>query len=258
MKNRATLRPRQILLALALLVLALPAAAMDCRHAAERRASIATAGATSVIVNARAGDLSLRPAADATLSAHGRACASSERWLGETNLAVRREGNVLRIDVLVPDDIVGIGLSYATLDLTVEVPAGLPIVVTDSSGDIEASDVRVARVTDSSGDIVLRHLRGDVEIQDSSGDVTVADAAGRVQVRDSSGDIVVVGAAEVLIPNDSSGDIRIERVAGSVRIEQDSSGDIVVADVGRDFTLASDSSGEVRHSRVRGRVQLPD
>jgi len=252
-------RPLRLSVAgLALVVITSPAWAWDmCQHRAERRATLDTAGITRVVVNARAGDLEVKAGHGAMLVAEGPACASSASFLEQTDVAVRRDGETLRVDVLVPEKMVGIGVSYATLDLTVAVPASLPIEITDSSGDVLATGVRVARLTDSSGDIVLRRLSADVEIWDSSGDLRVEDAAGRVQVRDSSGDIAIVGAREVVIPSDSSGDISIERVAGSVRIDQDSSGDIRVADVGRDFELLGDSSGQVKVSGVKGEVHLP-
>ncbi|HWJ06836.1 MAG TPA: DUF4097 family beta strand repeat-containing protein [Steroidobacteraceae bacterium] len=258
MTSRVRLLPN-LLLASALLVFALPADAWDaCRHQADRRASVDATGATSVVINARAGDLDLRPSASRTLAVAGRACASSEKFLQQTDVSVRREGTVIRVDVLVPDEMVGIGVFYASLDLTVDVPRGLPVELTDSSGDIAASDVRIAKLTDSSGDVVLHKLSGDIEIWDSSGDIRIEDTAGRVQVRDSSGDIVIVGAVDVVVPNDSSGDITVRRVSGDVLIEQDSSGDIRVSDVGGDVTVLGDSSGDVKVSSIRGSVRLPD
>ncbi|HET7204735.1 MAG TPA: DUF4097 family beta strand repeat-containing protein [Steroidobacteraceae bacterium] len=249
---------RHTLTALALLAIALPAEAWDaCRYSADRRASLDATGATRVVINARAGDLEVRPTSAATVVAQGKACVSRESYLPQTDVTVRREGSTVRVDVRVPDQMAGIGIFYATLDLVVDLPASLPVEITDSSGDLTARDVRVVKVTDSSGDIVLHRPRSDVEVRDSSGDVRVEGAAGRVQVRDSSGDIVIVGAGDVVIPVDSSGDITIERVAGSVRIEQDSSGDIRVADVGRDFALLGDSSGKVRVSGVKGETRLP-
>jgi hypothetical protein len=248
-----------LLLAIALLAVSVQAEAFgDCRYTADRRASIDTTGATSVVVNARAGDLVLRPAATPTLAAAGKACASSEEFLGETSVSVRREGGTIRVDVMVPDQMVGIGIFYASLDLAVDVPHGLPVEVTDSSGDVEVTGLELAKITDSSGDMRLRKLAGDVEVWDSSGDIRIEDVAGRVQVRDSSGDIVVIGANEVVVPSDSSGDMKIQRISGGVRVEQDSSGDIRITDVGGDVTVLGDSSGEVKVSAVRGRVQLPD
>jgi DUF4097 and DUF4098 domain-containing protein YvlB len=172
------------------------------------------------------------------LSASGRACASNEKYLEQTQVKLRREGNVLQVQVQVPEDMQGIGIFYASLDLNVALPATLPVEITDSSGDMTLEGVRVTRVLDSSGDILAKGLAGDVEIEDSSGDISVLDQAGALRIADSSGDIVVRGAREVLIPRDSSGDIRIEQISGSVRIEQD-------------------SSGQVRVSSVQGAVKIP-
>ena len=244
---------------LVLLAVAAPAAAWDlgCLHSAERRASIDTAGASRIVVNARAGDLDVGPATGTVLAGHGRACASSEEYLRDTQLVARREGTVVFINVQVPDEMKGIGPTYANLDLTVDVPAGLPVEIIDSSGDITARNVQIVKVTDSSGDMVLQGVKNDIEIWDSSGDVRVENAAGRVQVRDSSGDIVIHGARDVVIPTDSSGDIEIDQIAGDVRIDQDSSGDIRIADVGHNVVVLGDSSGQLKVSRVKGTVRLP-
>lgn len=244
---------------LAALAVAAPVAASDwgCAYSAERRASIDATGASRVVVIARAGDLAVRPATGAVVLGTGRACTSSEDDLRETQLTARRDGDVIYVEAVLPGEKKGFGRFYASLDLTVEVPGGLPVDIDDTSGDIEAHDVRVEKVNDSSGDIELRGIGGDVEITDTSGDVSVAKVAGRVRVQDSSGDIVIDGAREVVIPSDSSGDITVEHIAGDVRIERDSSGDIRIKDVGGNVQLLSDTSGEVKVSHVKGTVQLP-
>jgi hypothetical protein len=244
---------------LALLPLPVTAFALDrdCRHSADRKASIDTTGAVRVEILARAGDLVVRPASGAVLSAGGRACASSQAYLDQTQLHVRRQGDVVQVHVQVPDEMKGIGLLYATLDLAVSVPAELPVEVTDSSGDMTLESVRVAKVLDSSGDITARGLKGDIEIGDSSGDIRIEDAAGTVRVTDSSGDVVIRGAGDVHIPLDSSGDIDIDRVSGNVRIDRDSSGDIRISGVGGNVEVLADGSGEVRVTAVKGTVRLP-
>jgi hypothetical protein len=251
---------RARLLLLALTLAAAPAGAWDinCKFAADREASIDSAGVQRVEVFARAGDLTVRRAVGAGVVASGKACASHEKYLEQTQVRMRREGEVLQVVVQVPEEMKGIGLFYASLDLTVEVPAGLPVQVTDSSGDVTIDGVRVVHLTDSSGDIEARGLPADIEIDDSSGDIRVVDAAGRVKVVDSSGDIVVHGAREVLVQSDSSGDIDLEEIAGGVRIESDSSGDLAIARVGGNVEVLSDSSGDVRVSAVKGSVKLPD
>ncbi len=237
----------------------LPAMAwdMNCRFSAQREASIDTAGAERVEIIARGGDLDVRPAQGSRILAGGKACASSEQYLAQTQVHARHEGKVIRVFVQVPDEMQGIGTFYATLDLSVRMPASLPVDVTDTSGDTTIEAVRVAHLTDSSGDLVLRGLLGDIEINDSSGDIRVDEAAGLVKITDSSGDIEVRGARGVLVPSDSSGDIEIERVTGSVRVENDSSGDIEVDDVGGNVDVLVDSSGDLGVSRVKGTVQVP-
>jgi len=244
----------------AVALLALPMTALawdDCKFSAERKGGIDTTGAERVEILARAGDLTVRPASGSALGAAGRACASRQEFLDETQLHVKRAGNVIQVHVQTPEKMSGIGIFYAYLDLQVVVPEGLPVDITDSSGDMDLEGVRVVRVTDSSGDVTARRLLADVEIDDSSGDVRVEDAAGAVRVADSSGDIVIRGAQSVHIPQDSSGDIIIERIAGDVIIDRDSSGDVLVSNVGGIVELGADSSGLVRVTDVRGTVQLP-
>jgi hypothetical protein len=216
-------------------LLALPGTAgawgSDCEFTADRTASLDTRGVERVEIFARAGELAVKPATGAMLSATGRACASNEKYLEQTQIRLRRDGNVLQVQVQVPEDMQGIGIFYASLDLTVTVPATLPVEITDSSGDMTLEGVRVTRVLDSSGDILANGLTGDAEIEDSSGDISVRDHAGALRIADSSGDIVVRGAREVLIPRDSSGDIHIEQVSGNVRIDQDSSGQVKVSGI---------------------------
>jgi len=250
------LRIAALLAPLALPVTA-PAWEPDCRYSADRKADIDTAGATRVEITARAGDLTVRPGGGTTLAASGRACASSQAYLDQTQLLVRRQGDVVQVQVQVPGEMKGMGLMYASLDLAVSVPGSLPVEVTDSSGDITLESVRVTKVLDSSGDISARSLEGDIEIEDSSGDIRIEDTAGAVRVTDSSGDVVIRSASSVYIPLDSSGDIVIDRIAGDVRIDRDSSGDIRVSEVGGNVEVLADGSGEVRVAGVKGTVRLP-
>jgi hypothetical protein len=202
----------------------------DCKFSADRHASLDTSGAERIEISARAG----------------------------TDIRARRDGNSVRVFVVTPDELVGFGNVYSTLDLRVDVPAGVPVEVTDSSGDMTIDGVRVTRITDSSGDIVALRLPADVEIGDSSGDIRVEDAAGGVTITDSSGDIHVRGAKDVHIPRDSSGSIDIEQISGgSVRIYSDSSGDITITRVGHDVAVLADSSGDVRVSDVQGSISIP-
>jgi len=104
--------------------------------------------------------------------------------------------------VQVPGEMKGIGLMYASLDLTVSVPGDLPVEITDSSGDMTLESVRVAKVLDSSGDIDVERVSGDVRIdRDSSGDIRIAEIGGNVEVL-----------------ADGSGQVRVTSVKGTVRL----------------------------------------
>jgi len=248
------------LIAVAILLCAPTAAGawdLQCKYSAQRELALDTSGVERVELVARAGDLAVRPGSGNQLRAEGKACASSEDYLAQTQLRSQRQGSVLQVFVQVPEQMSGIGMFYATLDLEVELPASLPITITDTSGDMVLERVRVVSITDSSGDIRANDLPGEVEINDSSGDLEVTGAKGTVSITDSSGDIRVSDAHSVLVRTDSSGDMRFEHIAGDVRIEQDSSGDISVTDIGGNFVVVADSSGAIRVADVKGSVSLP-
>jgi hypothetical protein len=255
------MNPRRIarIAAAFLPLLTWPAAAWDlnCKYSADRRAELDAAGAERLEIVARAGDLKVEPGPGSVVRVSGRACASSEEFLEQTQIRTQREGSVLRVFVQVPDEMKGIGIFYAALDLTVRVPDSLPVSITDTSGDIDVEKVRVTAITDSSGDMLLRGTQGDVELNDSSGDLRVENAEGAVAITDSSGDIRIDGAGSVRIRTDSSGDITIRTIAGDVLIERDSSGDISVSGVGGHMELVADSSGTVSVTDVKGSVTLP-
>jgi DUF4097 and DUF4098 domain-containing protein YvlB len=70
------------------------------------------------------------------------------------------------------------------------VPAGIPLDIRDSSGDIVVEDTAAVSIKDSSGDIEVGRVSGPVVLQDSSGDIELRDIAGDVSVvQDSSCDI---------------------------------------------------------------------
>jgi hypothetical protein len=73
---------------------------------------------------------------------------------------------VLQVQVQVPEDMQGIGIFYASLDLTVAVPASLPVEITDSSGDISIVNVgrNVEVLSDSSGQVRVSSVEGTVNI----------------------------------------------------------------------------------------------
>lgn len=252
--------------------------AQECKFSSERAANF-TGPVKKVVIQAGAGDLKVHGEAGDSVKATGRACASSDSLLGKITLESRRENDTVYLMVVMGEgmgDMFSFG-RYTSLDLDVVVPRNVELDVTDSSGDLELSDVGTARVKDSSGDQLLKNINGSLTIDDSSGVIRVISVAGNVQVEDSSdnidiedvhgdvtilsdssGDIAitkVTGSAEVV--NDSSGDITIRDVKKDVKVDNDSSGDINVSDVGGNLSVSADSSGNILYERVSGSVRIP-
>jgi DUF4097 and DUF4098 domain-containing protein YvlB len=217
--------------------------AADCKVAADLTASSPLAGIERIEIDAQAGDLQVNGAPAANMAqAGGKACASSKDMLTDIKLQMERSDKVLHITATTP----GTGMfrvfgraSYATLDVSVTIPANLPVKVTDTSGDLEVAGVLALDLKDESGDILVHDIAQDVAIDDDSGDLSVTNVKGNVTLRDSSGDI------------------KVTKIDGTVDVVSDGSGDIDAAEVGNGLIVRSDSSGEVNFSRVHGKVEIP-
>jgi len=91
---------------LTLVLVAFPAGAwnLGCQFSAERTASLDTTGAARVEVLARAGDLTVRLSTGAAVTASGKACASHEKYLAQSQVHVSRRGEVVQVVVQLPDE----------------------------------------------------------------------------------------------------------------------------------------------------------
>lgn len=118
-----------------------------------------------------------------------------------------------------------------TMNYEITVPGGMPVAVSDSSGDLTASDLH-GRVTLSagSGDLAATGLSGTISLADGSGQLAASGLdGGTVRLSDDSGDITTSGLSggDVTI-SDDSGDIFVAGLAGTVVTSQDDSGDITL------------------------------
>ncbi|HZF14843.1 MAG TPA: DUF4097 family beta strand repeat-containing protein [Steroidobacteraceae bacterium] len=224
-------------------VFAAAADAGECKVGAERAATSPLAGIERVEIEAQAGDLHVNGVTGSGgVDARGKACASSDDMMAGIELEMTRDANVLHIRSATPSGgmLHLFGRSpYATLDLTVTLPANLPVKVTDSSGDLEVAGVLSLDLRDDSGDILVHDVAQDVVIDDDSGDLTVTGVQGNVTLKDGSGDI------------------KVNKVAGKVEVTSDGSGDINVDEAARGLAVLSDGSGDINFSRVRGSIQIP-
>ncbi len=251
-----------------------------CKFKADRAAGIDATGVEKVIMRTGAGDLKVLGRSNAVrVEARGVACARTQQALDQTQLSVRREGNVVYVETGLPQNDPERSLDdddYATLDTGIALPAGIPVEAVDSSGDAVFEGVRALQLQDSSGDLRVSDVAELADITDSSGDVSIV-RTGSVRLRDSSGDIEIDGirgavqllsdssgdihvadvGTDVTIEQDSSGSIRIEDVRGSATVTSDSSGDIYAGRVSGNFTVESDSTGSIEHESIGGKVSTP-
>jgi hypothetical protein len=253
-----------LLFTIALSLLASPVSAARCKHKGEREAVEPAADLTTVEVFARAGELRIRGSAHATeVRARGDACASREDMLAVMDITMRQLPDRLQVLVEMPDISGDTNRAWrdelALMDLAVDLPDTVKLIVHDSSGGIEISNVAGLELTDSSGDIEVDQVSGPVLIpMDSSGDIELKGVGAVTIQTDSAGEIYIDSADSVTIATDTSGDIRLYRIQGDVIIGTDSSGAIIVEDVGGRFIVENDASGDIRYREVAGAVSLPE
>ena len=119
------------------------------------------------------------------------------------------------------------------LNFGITVPAGLPVNVSDSFGDLDA-----------------RGLDGTVTLSDTSGDLTASRLAGNIHLGDTFGTITASGLSGRIQLDNNSGDIRASGVTGDTRL-QDSFGTIAVTGLAADDVLASNNSGDITLTFIR-------
>jgi len=249
----------------ALLLLAGPAAAQDfdqCRHEAQRDASVQASASERLVLLARAGSLRVEGRSGlGEVRVSGRACASSPELLERLRIEASRNGGTIRVEVpeIDRDDGWNWGRNeYARLDLVLEVPAGMAADIEDGSGDIDISGIGSITLDDGSGGIDLRDIAGDVNVNDGSGEVVIAGVKGDVTIDDGSGELEVRDVTGSVTIDDGSGGIDISGVGGTVRIPDDGTGGVQVSDVEGDLIVRDKGNGDVRYSDVRGRVDVPE
>ncbi|MGD2120653.1 MAG: hypothetical protein PVJ76_02865 [Gemmatimonadota bacterium] len=249
----------------------------QCRFEAERATSVPLGSIRELQLSAGAGSLEVIGVEGLReIQAVGRACASHEEFLEDIRLTAEVDGSTLFMKTHHPE-MRGwsSGNRYASLDLRVEVPAGLAAEILDGSGEMTVRDLGSAMIQDGSGEVEIYDIRGDLSVEDGSGELLIQGVAGVVRVEDGSGELVLIDAGsdveihdssgEVAIRGvhgsvtlrDSSGELEIQDVTGSVRVLQDSSGDIAVRGVGGDFIVERDGSGDISHEGVQGSVDIP-
>jgi hypothetical protein len=135
-------------------------------------------------------------------------------------------------------------VASCSLGYDITAPTGLPLTVSDGSGDLNASGFG-GRVTlsDGSGDLRASRLAGTISLSDGSGDITASGLDG--------------GSVQL---SDGSGDIRTSSLAGSGVRLSNGSGDIVITGLAATDVVGDDGSGSITltFTKVPRRVDVTD
>jgi hypothetical protein len=208
-------------------------------------------------LNALAGDLILEGTEGDVIRIEGLACTDRTTYLDRMDIRIETDNEALELSAIIPYHESDWHADYAYIDITLEVPKAMLLLVKDSSGDLEGYGVRLEQLIDSSGDIRLRETSGNLSLRDSAGYIRINDHRGNLELEDSSGDLEVENlGGDLTIVRDSSGDIEVETVSGFVTVERDSSGDIDIETVHSDVNIGSDGSGSITIRDVKGSVEI--
>jgi hypothetical protein len=242
------------------LLLALPGCALLSWGCPERgelpQESVQAMGVRRVVVNAGTGSLRVegRPGLS-EVRVNGEICTADRKLLPAFGLVAERTRDTVLVRAILPD------VSYrdASLDVVVEVPDDVSVSIRDSRGWLLVAGVLSVDVRDGRGDILLEDIGGDVRVTDGDGDIEITGVAGDVRVFDGAGDLTIADVqGTVTLEEKTEGHVDIEDVRGDVTIWSHGHGDIDVSWIDGGLTVVSHKSGDLSHSRVAGRVLLPE
>lgn len=247
---------------LALFLAPLAAQATDhCQYQAPRNLKLDLSGVRVVQVELRSHDLHLTGSAGATSGElTGRACASDPKLLDQLVVTQHREGDRLVVEAGGSShfSINLFGNSYMNLELNLQVPAQLPVVLNVGSGDATVSGLQQLESQVGSGDLHVNDIAGAFTTGVGSGSVD-ANNVGSLQAGSvGSGEIKADGIkGDAKIGSIGSGEVSLSRVGGNVRADTLGSGDLTVKDVRGDLNLGAKGSGDVNFSGISGKVHVP-
>ena len=229
-----------------------------CEFADEITAELSASESERLRVSAGAGVLVIEGRTGASaVTVRAMLCASNERRLEEMDVLLDRRGSTVELETRFPDD-AWRGRGYARIDLRVEVPLGMDADIEDGSGSMTLSGLGDLVVDDGSGEVHVEDILGSVEVDDGSGEVEIWNVQGDVFVDDGSGSVEIVGVSGSVTVDDGSGSIDIRDVGQDVMAYEIGSGTITVSDVEGNFTVRDGRNERIRHSGVRGEVDIPE
>jgi len=120
-------------------------------------------------------------------------------------------------------------IGICSLKLAVTVPAGLPVAVDTSFGNLTASGLHgTVALSANSGDLHASHLTGSIRLGNAFGGITASDLAGAIRLVNNSGDITASALTGDSDFQDSFGNIEVSGLAARGVMASNNSGDITI------------------------------
>lgn len=236
MKRTTTLIIMLAMLALALAGCSVAVATGVCTVTEERAVSHSTADARGINIKAEVGSVKVVGRSGLQeVRVTATACATSEAALKQITLTTERSSDGW---VRILSEVQRRGGNQ--IEITVEVPENLPVMVRNDIGTVEVRQV-VAGVNAraDNGTIAVTDVKGGATIDSRNGAVTVGRVEGDVNVtRADNGALVITG------------------VQGNVTVTK-KTGLLTVVDVTGNLTVTGKVNGLVTHSGVGGKVSIP-
>ena len=249
---------------------------------APRSVKIPLDGAKSIRIDTHVGRLVIKAMAGIdVVQASGTASALTKASLDGIRLSASREkdavliraetpGEVPRAKVYVPDPTVLAGRGGqkkqqlpeepdAFLNLSVTMPANIPLILNTIWGDVSVNGVSSLTLTVNRGNIMIKDLTGDLRLSVDTGEINIIGVAGDVDITKGDGEILIntIGG-NVLVRRNPFGEMRVINIKKNVRIVSDGLGDIMVDTVGGDLIVENDLGGDIRREAIQGKVQVPE
>jgi DUF4097 and DUF4098 domain-containing protein YvlB len=144
----------------------------------------------------------------------------------------------------------------ASPELTLNVPAGVSVVIQNTYGDTKISSISgpVCEVRSSSGDVVLSSITASTNVVTSYGDLTASDITGNLTARLSSGSAVVNQVNGNVDVVSTYGDQVHSDINGNLKAHG-SSGHITVTNLRGDMT-ANTTYGDIHVTDFKGSARL--
>ena len=204
-------------------------------------------GEDRLVINQQIGTISLLPSADGKLhvTSIGKAKSEDVRRALSSNYdpQINRDGQLLRVSVPRPREFED--RDY-TVDLTVKVPAGIPVEASSDLGKIDCSELdNDVKVSTKLGALVLRNIAGDIDARTRGGEIKLLDPKGNVLAESDLG-TVSLRSQEAL-----SGEYSLKSNLGSVTFRVPKESNLLVdasTDVG-DVNVAVPSLNNIATTR---------